>query len=591
MKIPPKQTSDNKKPDKKAGLEAINHRIGQKIKKDIVACARKMELSNYQKIYRNVDDSPGFALAKAIPGARCVKAFSQQKIVVMQKSLLESIKGKSDFKVGLNNKQEYNASLLAASEFPNHPSEYPEIDGETYTTLIEWQGGPKFADLTSINGVSVDIDVSQLDNVTINEGGGAGNRPPGEPIVEGNTSSITPFPVQSDYKKIISDFNIGSIKTNAVTVAVTDTGNLFLRTEYLSSQNKQLRNFPLYQNTKLTYPAGYCSVSKYLDPHYRRQMIKKGTGNQPISNNDILGSPYDDNAARHGTTVSAIIAQNPLNGTDSSARILPVKCFDFLGAANLFDILCGFNYIFSRIKSDNIRIVNASWGFYAPHEKEEQLQMLRKKIAALKKEDVFVVTSAGNRPELDEPAHDLNQGAIYPACFRSDDLDNLITVTSVTYKLEHSTTGTDTAFLDKNTLNKLKEGKENGTQIVEGQLIEVENYSFKYVDIGVIAHPVQGLFSSPFKDKSGKNIAPAIVSGSSFAAAYVSAYLAELLRTKPEIKTKNEFFNQVDSIQTSTDLAQKTAEGRYLKLPIEEYDQAIQYVANNILQSDVDIDS
>lgn len=589
MKNPPNKPSQDKSPGKKTDLGDMNRRIGKKIKNEIVSCARNMEKREsavYEKIYRNVDNSPGFGAGKLGNSTRSVKAFSQQKIVILPKSVLESIKNNTQFKVGLNNKQIYEAYLLSVSEFPNHPTEYPELKEDSYTALIEWKGGPKFADLTSINGTPISTDVSQLDNVTINEGGGAGNRPPGDPIVEGNTSSFTPFPVQSDYKKIIPDFNIGNTKSGAVTVAVTDTGNLFLNTSYLNINDEQ-RDFPLVKNAQLAYPAGYCSVLKYLDPTYRQQMIKPGTNNLPATNPDVLGSPYDDNAARHGTTISAIIAQNPRNGTDSNARILPVKCFDFLGAANLFDILCGFNYIFSRIKSDNIRVVNASWGFYAPREKEDQLKMLRKKIAALKTENVFVVTSAGNRPDLDEPAHNLEDGAIYPACFRNDELTNLITVTSVTYKLGASATGEDTEFLDKNTLDTIKRNYADDTKIVEDKLIEVENYSSKYVDLGVIAHPVQGLFSSPFKDKSGKNTAPAIVSGSSFAAAYVAAYLADLLRRKPEIKNKNDFFSQLNNIQTSPDLTSITAEGRYMTLPKEEYEQARLYVADFISNDDI----
>lgn len=591
MKNPPEKPGQGKKPGKSEGFDKINRNIGSEIEQRIVKGARRMDPDNYNLIYRNVGESPCFAGSANSRGQRHVKAFAQQKIVILPESLLDKIKEQKSFSVGFDDQSETKAVLVRASEFPNHPSEYPDFKENTYTALIEWTHGPRFADLVSIAGTAIGVDVCQLDNVTINEGGGSGNRPPGDPIVEGNTASLTPFPVQSDYKKVISNYTVGKAKTGAVTVAVTDTGSLFLRTDYLSSKNNRLRYFPLIKNENFSYPGGYCSVTKYLDPDYRRQMIKVNTPNQPTTEEEVLQSPYDDNAARHGTTVAAIIAQNPGNDNTSSATILPVKCFDFLGAANLFDILCGFNYIFSRIKTENIRIVNASWGFYAPREKEDQLDILRKKILALKKEHIFVVTSAGNRPKLDEPAHNLNDGAIYPACFRSKELDNLISVTTVTYDLGFSQTGNDSPFLNDKIVAHLKKGQPEGTKVVQEQLVHVENYSADFVDVGVVAHPFQGLFSSPFKDKSGKNTEPAVISGSSFAAGYVTAYLAEALRLNPDIKTKEEFFAGQTNISQSADLTDVTAGGTYLTLPIEEYDQVTSYVANYIMHHPLSLDS
>lgn len=497
-----------------------------------------------------------------------VKALVNQKIVIIKKGDLKKLPKEGEFPIEFegNKKkkrdQKIMARLVRASEFPNHASEYK---GTTYTILIEWTGEQEFGTLSKMNGIDV-IKAAQLDNISINEGGGAGNRPPGEPIVEGDSAATTPFPVQCDYRQIRQDYTVGAVHPGSITVAVMDTGSLFLKSPYTSSQDHTDRSLPLVKREAADYPYGFCSLTKYLDRDYRKHMSKSTVDSSMMDIDDVLGNPYDDTESRHGTTVSAIIAkassqENGLNtdvlGVASNAAILPVKCFDYLGASTLFDVLCAFNYIFSRIRPDNIRVVNASWGMYMPKDKSSSLSLLRKKIVALQKEQVFFVTSAGNRPNLDSEAHNLEKATMYPACFSSSSnkLKNLITVTTVAAPLP-----------------------EKDLEDTSHQLQAVENYSSKFVDIGVVGHSVEGLFSSPFKDRSGKNTAPAVINGSSFAAAYVSKYLAQALLHDPSLATKDDFFKTAATIKQTASLKKVTANGRYMQLPTEEYEQCNLYI-------------
>ncbi|QIP13540.1 S8 family serine peptidase [Spirosoma aureum] len=278
---------------------------------------------------------------------------------------------------------------------------------------------------------------------------------------------------------------------------------------------------------------GYCAVCRYKQSDF----LLQATANQisaglPCQTKDICNSPFDDHRildntgklldGRHGTSIAAIIQQK------AEVRILPVKAFDNQGFGTLFDMLNAFNYILHRQQADNIRVVNASWitGRDEP--------LLLQKVQQLMSADVFLVAAAGNIGQSIDP--NLNNVPLYPACY-STVCPNVITVTTAARTYRTQTVGSRTKAPTSN--DPLEQGlnEERQRRTILKQfgiddpairfrfegLIAVENFSTTFVNIGVVGD-VQGYFKSPV-------LGGGLLNGSSFACGYVSAAVAEELRT------------------------------------------------------------
>lgn len=277
---------------------------------------------------------------------------------------------------------------------------------------------------------------------------------------------------------------------------------------------------------------GYCSLQAYRQPAFRAAIKPLKAGGYTTA--EVANSPFDDCRlfsdadgtkivdARHGSSITALIQQHGDN-----APVLPVKAFDNMGFTTLFDVLNGFNYILHRRESANIRVVNASWIC----SRDEPL--LRAKIRQLMDVGVFVVAAAGNEGQTTNRL--LDEAKVYPACY-SDELPNVITVTSVTktYLPPDLISPRGDAIIGKLLryaiddlgLFKLLEAAEDvvGAIVPTGGYVAVENYSKKYVNVGVVS--TFGYFRSPFW--SHKPV-PEPVRGSSFACAFVSAFVIQEL--------------------------------------------------------------
>ena len=469
-----------------------------------------------------------------------------------------------------------NARVKRVSEYPNDDSEFTE---PSLTILIEWGSGPKFiGEVTSIKKNSHAITIlgqtDHADNFIINP------RPPiSEPDPPVMSTFLSPgilaLPIaKSDFRDetydIIDNFPIG-IPTKGIKVVVSDTGlkfNLNRAQEYQTSDG-HTTHFPIAGNPTGTGDPnriGFCSLTNYLDDTYplppRNVSFPDGI---PTDDVKILRNPHDDHEGRHGTTIAAIVAHNPAGASE----IVPLKIFDFLGFGTLFDILCGFNYIFSRIEAgENIRIVNASWGAGLPGRNYSVYELLRKKIKVLEEKHVFVIAAAGNRDSIyDDIGHNLTAEPMVPACYSGMlDLDNVITVTSVAEIWEeHLFNRTrrshylNQALQDKllATGNWLERLLNLISNLIPNGYEAVENYSNQHVQVGVVAHPLGGFFPTPF---GGTRQLP--IAGSSFATAFMSAYVVGFLTDNPRA-TRAEI---LASLKTNDRLKDHVQEGRYLEL-------------------------
>ncbi len=206
-----------------------------------------------------------------------------------------------------------------------------------------------------------------------------------------------------------------------------------------------------------------------------------------FSANPTNGFWEDDFNQRHGTKVSALIIGqvNALGGT--GVKLLPIKIVTKAGTGNLFNALCGFSYAANR----GAKIINASFGYYAPDKHDpaglgtSYATLFKAFIQKyLTQNNILLVAAAGNTTP-DENIRNLDKVAFYPASFAGDpDLPNVIAVTTV--------------FEDPITHNATVSG--------------TQNFSANVVDIGVNADVMPNyLFSNPFRTSHTLN-------GSSFAA-------------------------------------------------------------------------
>ncbi len=538
-------------------------------------------------------------------------AVRKQKIVTLTESQI-SLLEKEELKVGALAKKN-NDQLEIILRSLNHSflsrvikMDCPEVDdnGNTvYTVLLDWEEETTdlFPELRLIDVSNNDFPVTQSNNflvVSYNDGGGT-NSPPARPPV---TASEPINTVQSDFRPAAPgddlhyQKNYVSQDTGPV-VAVIDTGlkfNLYNQNEegwpdpyVYRDANGQERRFSLAYREESTNGCskamadnhlGYCALQAYRQTDFIAQMKLLSTMSGPYTSTDVINSPFDDcvvlidpnhglemeniKGARHGTSITAIIQQN---GDD--AQVVPVKAFDNLGYATLFDVLNGFNYILHRCQHSPIRVVNTSWIFG----RDEPL--LKRKIEQLLKAGVLVVAAAGNKGQT--PTRNLDEAKVYPACY-SAELPNVITVTSVTktYFSPDTLSPKGDSIIDnvlshieKAGLSKLVDAADD---IVEEVLpvrgyVAVENYSTNFVNVGVVSR--RGLFGSPFWKSPD-------IKGSSYACAFVSGFVVRQLRTDPVLLALVQTGSRVDLAKarkelleamsgTDTNLAQEYVSGGY----------------------------
>ena len=501
-------------------------------------------------------------------------AVQRQKIVRLTKSLYEQLisdgvaNGLRIFTVPDDKYPSVELRSLNLAKFDRIiRSDCPDPDlkdGQLqYTVLLDWEETTTapFADLLFRDNDGNIIELASQENNYLVVSGKTGdpNNPPARPPA----SLIGPLNNQpSDFRPATSDdiayYEQYSGQDNGLAVAVMDTGLKFNLLNqgaedewppytYRDADGQERRFTLAYQDQSdpecksemLDNHLGYCALMSYREQNFIAAMPLLADNN-PVQPSytpiNVINSPFDDFRlfqdpsneasvidARHGTIVTAIIQQN---GDD--APVLPVKVFDNIGFATLFDVLNGFNYILKRCQSSNIRLVNASWIF------GQDNALVEKKIEYLMKAGVFVIAAAGNEGQTEN--RDLDNAPVYPACY-SEKYPNVITVTSVrkTYFRHDILAPKQDSIIGKALSRVIDLGLFNvveGVDDVVGALlptagyVAVENYSRKYVNVGVVS--TFGYFRSPFRKGP-------IIRGSSYACAFVSGFVIRQLRTRPDL--------------------------------------------------------
>ncbi|MDZ7898444.1 MAG: S8 family serine peptidase [Arcicella sp.] len=211
------------------------------------------------------------------------------------------------------------------------------------------------------------------------------------------------------------------------------------------------------------------------------QGIVKGIDvtNDNVSIEDMAGvnmNGYPTDGIHHGTKVIKIIlSQLPSN---SNVKILPIKITNSC-PGNLYDALCGL-YTAQKYGAD---IINASWNYQA---NDDIYRLTRKVFRFLEGKNVTIVAAAGN------DSLNLDTNKLYPACFK-DSCSNIYSVTSVQKKI--------------------------------GGFVVVENYSDKFVDLGVSTYS-NDVFKVPKTNNTPITSDDyELCYGTSFATAYITGYL------------------------------------------------------------------
>jgi hypothetical protein len=512
---------------------------------------------------------PQYPIAKTSSG---LLARVRQKILIVEATIdkdKNSVVGlKNNDKVTVNfagtPEELTGVSIRRVSEYPNEKSEFGK---PSYTVLLEWAKGPDFiqervASLKKGEATFTVLDeADQSDNFIIN-----GDPPRSKPAPPFDTLAAfgTAEAALTDYSEQAYDIIEGRQPPQSgreqkpvkekIKVVVSDTGLKFRlpNHKYTTSDGKETY-FPLARNPTVGDPntIGFCSVTHYLD----RESYDPQLPDLPINLNGnvdvdkVQRNPTDDHEGRHGTHVTGIITQNPLAGCE----VIALKIFDFMGQGTLFDILCGFNYVFARLNAgENIRIVNASWAGHVSIHYRSLFRLLEKKVAVLQEKKVFLIASAGNRDSLlDDIGTDISVEQMIPACY-SVDYDNVITVTSVVETWRK---------MPKGFRYRARNLTEHILKLLHGTVpdgyLPVENFSATYVQVGVVAYPIGGFFPTPF---GGGEKLPIV--GSSFAAAYMSAYVVQRLNEDSET-TRAQILS---SLKAHHSLYPYIRQGRYLEL-------------------------
>ena len=235
-------------------------------------------------------------------------------------------------------------------------------------------------------------------------------------------------------------------------------------------------------------------------------------------------NPYDDaEKSKHGSRIAAIINKTAKK-TAKKIQILPLKVLNSEGFGTLFDIFCGFEYLLSDRLKNQVKIINASWGFYGVKNSlmEEYIELLRTN-------GMWLVNAAGNMGDV-VPNQTVNLDRVprFPARY-SRQFSNVVTITTVS--------------------NDILKRKPGGTQFKV-----VENYSPTFVNVGV-GSGLDGKFKEPLVDTNS----PAI-DGSSYATPYVSALIAGSY-SKPTLISQQGLFDQIPGIEKVESLSDRIHNG------------------------------
>ena len=241
----------------------------------------------------------------------------------------------------------------------------------------------------------------------------------------------------------------------------------------------------------------------------------------------------DDNPSQHGSNVTRFILEEVVRRNNQSVEIIPIKIHNKDGKSDLYSILCGFAYA----KNMGAKIINASFGYYAPvrdandKSKDFCLTVFRKFIKdQLTDHKILLIAAAGNLPSkaeaqalkkryptLDPRGRDLGKVGFYPASFANDpELPNVIAVTSVDPKCK---------FVSLR-----------------------QNFSSRVVDIGVQTDNVLCQFNNP---RTGAKIA-----GSSFATPIVTGLIASNYSLFENLPTKSNIIDKLKNLNTLPRLEQ-----------------------------------
>ncbi|MEX6688127.1 S8 family serine peptidase [Danxiaibacter flavus] len=209
----------------------------------------------------------------------------------------------------------------------------------------------------------------------------------------------------------------------------------------------------------------------------------------------------DDYPNIHGTLVSKYIVDQVRQYGLNNVKILPVKTHDAAGNGNLFSVLCGFAYA----KERGAKIINASFGYYAPKYYMDVTGQIIPDSSAfllkayineyLTKNKILLVTAAGNidfsgyeskiYPTTNALAlRNLDSICFYPASLAGE-LNNVIAATTV----------------------------------MNGNVSANQNFSNKIVDVGVngdLSFGTNFYFYNPFVPfltETGSSFAAPIVTG------------------------------------------------------------------------------
>lgn len=482
-------------------------------------------------------------------------------------------------------------------------SDCPGPDGR-YTVLLDWTEEtsvpfPTLRFRDPFNNIITEAAMIEQENnyLVVSGKDGPNNPPPRPPAAFAEPLNNQPSDFRTATTDDILHYQQYRGQTNGPSVAVIDTG---LKYNLLNPGEEDSRPDPyMYQDAvgqerrfTLAYqdqpaPAcgdlmannhlGYCAVLSYRAEKFRKHIIPLTTsGPAEHTPADVINSPFDDFRlhnpsdehsimdARHGTFVTAIIQQN---GDD--APVVPVKAFDNVGFATLFDVLNAFNYVLQRCQSADIRVVNTSWIF------GQDNPLLKEKIRQLMEQGVLVVAAAGNEGQTE--SRNLDEIPVYPACY-SAEFPNVITVTTVRKTYVHSNVlgPKQDSIIGKalgraiasGLFNVLEEaGDVIGAILPTAGYVAVENYSPTYVNVGVVS--TFGYFRGPFWKSP-------VIRGSSYACAFVAGFVVRQLRTRPDLRAlvksavpdrlaeaREELLRAMNGNKTDQDLKNEYVKGGY----------------------------
>lgn len=291
---------------------------------------------------------------------------------------------------------------------------------------------------------------------------------------------------------------------NAPVVAIMDSG---IDLEYFTNDDDTV-TFPLhyYKNHPCDISPNLCYVKDLncCEGLYGWNFIK----NDPHLT--FPENPFDDDLRhKHGTRIAAIIA----NVTKNNVRIMPLKTANYKGESAFFDIFCSFEFILNYNKrsrdEDKVRFINASWGYYGRRYAMFTYYMDIDKLDLRNpKEDnefkIKFINAAGNAGDDVGDGVDRRDSTRLKIGESNSEFDRYPTMYSETFDRVYTAT----------TIEK-----------VRGQYKAIENYSKKYVEIGVIGETkknsenidVPGTFPDPLGGILG-----GYIKGSSYATAFLT---------------------------------------------------------------------